>query len=74
MSAVKQVQSVCECQALLEAELDERRLVLRGFARRGAGNPENAPANNVGAGERVDIVWQCPFCGRNTLRSFHFEP
>ncbi|MBM4358395.1 MAG: hypothetical protein FJ096_09830 [Deltaproteobacteria bacterium] len=72
MSAAKQVQSVCECQALLEAELDGQQLVLQGWARRPGGARERAPANNVGRGERIDVVWQCPFCGRNTLRSFHF--
>jgi hypothetical protein len=72
MSAAHRIQSVCECQALLEAELDEQKLVLQGWARRPGGTKERAPANNVGRGERVDVVWQCPICGRNTLRSFHF--
>ncbi len=70
MAAVYRIQSVCECQALLEAELDEHRLVLAGSARRAGGAREVAPANSVGGGERFDVVWQCPMCGRNTLRSF----
>ncbi|MBM4377124.1 MAG: hypothetical protein FJ095_18750 [Deltaproteobacteria bacterium] len=71
MSSAQRIQSVCECQALLEAELDERRLVVTGWARRPGGARERAPANTVGQGERIDAVWQCPFCGRNTLRSFY---
>ena len=63
--------SVCECQALLSAELGEDRLVLRGWAaRRGAREP--APANTIGEpADRFDVAWHCPLCGRNTLRSFH---
>jgi len=71
MSAAQRIQSVCECQALLEAELDEQGLVLHGWARRPGGPKERAPANSVGHGERFDVAWQCPLCGRNTLRSFH---
>jgi hypothetical protein len=79
MPAVYRVQSVCECQALLEADLDAGFQVLHGSAiqRATAGRAvrEPAPANTVGvigaAPERFDIVWQCPVCGRNTLRSFH---
>jgi hypothetical protein len=65
------LQSVCECQAKLEAELDADRLVLHGWAsRRGA--RERAPANTVGVpGTRFDVVWHCPMCGRNTMRTFH---
>jgi hypothetical protein len=69
--AVYRVQSACECEALLEAELDERRHVLHGWTRRG-GEVEPAPANSVHPErERFDIVWQCPVCGRNTLRLIH---
>ncbi len=71
MTQPHRIQSVCECQALLEAELDEQRLVLRGWARRPGGVPERAPANSIGHGDRIDVAWQCPLCGRNTLRSFH---
>jgi hypothetical protein len=64
------VHSVCECQARLAADLDENRLVLRGVASVG-GDREPAPAHSIGAdGPRFDIGWLCPFCGRNTLRSF----
>lgn len=64
------VQSVCECQALLEAELDEQRLVLAGYARKAGGAREKAPATSIGRAERFDIAWHCPVCGRSTLRSF----
>ena len=70
MSSAFEIQTVCECQALLGAELNEERQVLRGWAsQRGASEP--APANNVGSGERFDVAWQCPWCGRNTLRTFY---
>ena len=62
--------SRCECQASLRAELDSERNVLRGtaFLR---GKRELAPGHSIGAkGERFDIGWACPFCGRNVLRSF----
>jgi hypothetical protein len=65
------IQSVCECQAILQAELGADRLVLRGWAS-SRGEDEPAPANTVGKpAERFDVVWQCPLCGRNTLRTFH---
>jgi hypothetical protein len=71
MSAVYEIHSVCECQALLGADLDANHLVLRGWASR-SGAAEKAPANSVSpASERFDVVWHCPMCGRNTLRSFH---
>lgn len=78
MTAAFEIQTVCECQALLTAELDEQFQVLRGFAVPhvswpGAGRvAETAPANSVGApSDRFDVAWQCPVCGRNTLRTFH---
>ncbi len=71
MTAVYRIQSVCECQAILEAELDENHLVVHGSARRPSGEQGSAPANSVGRGEHFDVVWQCPMCGRNTLRSFY---
>lgn len=65
-----QATSRCECQAILTAVLDERRQVLHGSARR-HGATENAPAHSIGADrESFDIGWLCPFCGRNTLRTF----
>ncbi|MEM1031931.1 MAG: hypothetical protein AAGN82_16405 [Myxococcota bacterium] len=71
MTVAYRVQSACECQAVLEADLDEHRLVLRGTARRGR-DSERAPANSVEAGSsRFDVVWRCPFCGRNPLRTFY---
>jgi hypothetical protein len=64
------VYSPCECQARLSAELDERRYVVQAWAKL-HGSRENAPAHSIGAsGERFDVGWLCPFCGRNTLRSF----
>jgi hypothetical protein len=69
---VARVQTVCECEARLCADLDDKRLVLRGFARNGIPQKELlAPANALGAGnERFDVAWFCPFCTRNVLRSF----
>lgn len=71
MSARYEIQTVCECQALLGADLDAERNVVEGWASRG-GDRETAPANSVEPGsERFDVVWQCPLCGRNTLRTFY---
>ncbi|MGC4088307.1 MAG: hypothetical protein QM756_10485 [Polyangiaceae bacterium] len=66
------VNSPCECQARLGAELDERRVVVRGWARDPRrGREELAPANAIGAERsRFDVGWSCPFCTRNVLRSF----
>ncbi len=65
------IQTVCECQAALFAELDADRLVVRAWAS-SHGDEESAPANTVGGpAPRFDIAWQCPRCGRNTLRTFH---
>jgi len=64
------VRSRCECQANLLATLDEHCYVVTGAASRG-GTQETAPAHSIGAKrERFDIGWLCPFCGRNTLRTF----
>jgi len=64
------VQSVCECQARLSAELDEQRRAVRGSARL-RGRELSAPANCMRAsGESFNVGWACPFCTRNTLRSF----
>ena len=71
MSAAYRIQSVCECQAVLTAELNEERQVVGAWARRGR-SQEMAPANTVGAGQsRFDVVWKCPMCGRNSLRMFY---
>jgi hypothetical protein len=65
------VESVCECQAALGAVLDEGRHVVRGFARY-RGRELSCPANTLGAkSDTFDIGFMCPFCTRNTLRSFH---
>ncbi len=66
------VSSSCECQARLSAELDEQRVVIRGWARDPRrGKEELAPANSLGSGKpHFDVGWACPFCTRNVLRSF----
>jgi hypothetical protein len=65
-------QSVCECQARLFAELDEQKQVCRGWATdRRRGKTRNAPGHSIHSShDRFQIAWSCPFCGRNTLRSF----
>lgn len=64
------VQSACECQARLGAELDEQRRVVRGWARQRT-RELASPANTLGLGkETFQVGWACPFCTRNTLRSF----
>lgn len=71
MTVAYEIQSACECQALLGAELDEQRNVVTGWASRD-GDREPAPANSVAPSEkRFDVVWHCPICGRNTLRTFY---
>ncbi len=68
---IAKVVTVCECQARLGAELDENRVVLRGWARDARGKTETAPATAMRIDSpRFDIGWYCPFCIRNTLRSF----
>jgi hypothetical protein len=63
--------SQCECQAHLTAIVDEKHHVIAGTARR-HGDTESAPAHAINPSqERFDIGWLCPFCGRNTMRSFH---
>jgi hypothetical protein len=64
------IESRCECQASLLAELDDHRQVLSASARL-RGDREIAPAHSIGADrEAFDVAWACAFCGRNTLRSF----
>lgn len=63
-------ESVCECQARLFAQLDEQRRAVRGWARLHR-RELSAPANALSPeNERFHIGWMCPFCTRNTLRSF----
>ena len=65
-----QATSRCECQAILTAILDDKRQVLEGSAHL-HGAKEKAPAHSIGAAQQsFDIGWLCPFCGRNTLRTF----
>src|SRR5690348_12564053 len=64
------VQSACECQARLGAELDEQHRALRGWARQRT-RELSAPANTMhSGGDAFQVGWACPFCTRNTLRSF----
>jgi hypothetical protein len=66
------IQSVCECQAKLGAELDEQRHVVRGWAKnQRSGKILVAPAHSIGAdAARFNVGWACPFCTRNQLRAF----
>jgi hypothetical protein len=65
--------SPCECQATLTATLDDKRYVVSAGAKR-HGVTEPAVAHTIGADQkRFDIGWLCPFCGRNTMRSFNAE-
>jgi hypothetical protein len=64
------VQSVCECQARLGAELDEQRRALHGWARLRL-RELPAPATTTKSGnESLNVGWMCPFCTRNILRPF----
>lgn len=69
------VLSVCECQARLGAELDEKRYVIRGWARDARRRQERpAPAHAIGSNKtQFEIAWFCPFCVRNTTRLFDAE-
>ena len=68
---VARVHSRCECQAQLGAELDEQRVAQRGWAVDARKLELPAPANAIGPErEHFDVGWACPFCTRNTLRSF----
>ena len=71
---IARVESRCECQAQLVAELDEAHTVLRGFVSdRARGRELVAPANTTKALDTttVDVGWSCPVCTRNTLRTFN---
>lgn len=73
---IARVESRCECQANLVAELDEARSVVRGFvSERARGREVLAPANatkKIGD-KQVEVGWSCPMCTRNTLRTFNIE-
>jgi hypothetical protein len=66
------VLSPCECQTQLGAELDEHKHVVRGWAKEPRRKQtESAPAHSIHAErEQFQVGWLCPFCTRNTLRSF----
>lgn len=71
---IARVESRCECQAHLVAELDEARSVVRGFVSdRARGREISAPANATKKidDKQVDVGWSCPMCTRNTLRTFN---
>jgi len=56
---------------MLTAILDEKRHVLGGSASH-LGRKESAPAHSINAElDRFDVGWLCPFCGRNTMRTFY---
>jgi hypothetical protein len=66
-----QATSRCECEATLTAILDEKRHVLEGSASH-LGSKQTAPAHSINAeNDRFDVGWLCPFCGRNTMRTFY---
>jgi hypothetical protein len=67
------IQSRCECQACLWASLNQQRLVIGGWAtdlRRNRQEPCSAHSINSDQ-EQFQVAWLCPYCGRNTLRSFY---
>ncbi len=73
---IARVESRCECQAHLVAELNEARSVVRGFVSDSArGREIAAPANATKKidEKQVDVGWSCPMCTRNTLRTFNVE-
>ena len=66
------INSVCECQARLHAELNEHKLVEKGWVTGLRGNVEVSPAHTIGPEHKeFYVAWLCPQCGRNTLRSFN---
>jgi hypothetical protein len=68
------VESRCECEAKLVAELDEQCRALRGSARDSRGRERLAPATaSPVENARFDVGFQCPFCTRNVLRSFEAD-
>jgi hypothetical protein len=73
---IARVESRCECQAELVAELDEKHAVVRGFMNdRARGREHLAPATATKpiGDKQVDVGWICPMCTRNTLRLFNIE-
>jgi len=66
-----QVQSRCECEALLFAEVSEAGRVVEGWSKKGKNARELTPATAMNAGSaQFQVGWLCPECGRNTMRSF----
>jgi len=73
---IARVESRCECQAQLVADVNEAHVVVRGFVNdRAHGRELSAPANatkSIGD-KQVEVGWSCPMCTRNTLRTFNLE-
>jgi hypothetical protein len=73
---IARVESRCECQAKLVAELNEARAVVRGFVSDlERGREVSAPANATKKidDKQVEVGWSCPMCTRNTVRTFNVE-
>src|ERR1041385_1688554 len=66
------IHSVCDCPAKLGTALDEKRHVVRGWARDPRRNRELvAPAHSIVADRPVfEVAWFCPWCTRNQVRLF----
>ena len=68
------ISSVCECQSRLHAYLNEERLVEKGWVTTPRGVDEKSPAHSIDASKpEFYVAWLCPYCGRNTMRSFKAE-
>lgn len=66
------IRTRCECQARLSALVSEDGTVIEGRVKAKDESERIAPANAIGAGaEQFQVGWQCPHCGRNTVRSFY---
>lgn len=68
------VSSRCECQASLQASVDDQGVVRAGSAGQGSSDRTTAPAQVVARRDGPtdsywDVAWLCPFCGRNVLRT-----
>lgn len=68
---IAQVQTRCECQAVLTADVDASGRVQAGRTRL-YGEDELAPATGMNVGhDQFQVGWLCNICGRNTVRSFY---
>lgn len=65
------LQSRCECQTRLRAQVSESGTVLGGTAIF-QGQSYDAPATGMNVGHsQFQVGWLCTFCGRNVVRSFY---